>query len=520
MNAIILSFIPFLIIVCGTILFNELRYSLFAAIVITAFITHHDNFFDPLIAIFNNAYDFLMNKDTAFLYLFLICIPALITLLIETKAVQEFAAHFIARFQSKAKLSYAACLGSLFLSIDDYFSILAVGNLFRPLFDGIGIARAKLAFFIHALSGPVVIMLPLSSWVATITTFLHQSGVRTDQSIETLIFNDPFSIYLQSIPFILYSLLTIIGIFFIIKNDIAYGPMYIAEKKATPSFIFADHNKQQPQQGNGYGLIYCFLLLFAIILVGMLYQGDYWAFGGSLSFIAACNNQTSIFSILCIASLTTFILTFIYFIIRKKISYTDIPRIVFQGYLLMAPVLQMILLTSILSAFLKNDLKTGFYLAEYIQNGASIEYIPVGFFIISFLIAVSTGSSWATFGILLPVAIPIITTVSTGENISALLNPTLGALFSGALCGDHISPFSETTIMSAHAAMISPEEHTKTQLPYAIPVILGCLTGFFTFGFSLHYPSLVQYGISFLVSVLTTLGLLIIFNQKKTHHEA
>jgi Na+/H+ antiporter NhaC len=513
-NAVIASFTPFFIIICGSILFSDLRYSLVTAISITALITHQKDYCDPLLAIFNNAYDFLMNKDTIFLYIFLICIPALITLLIETKAAQAFASHFTTRFKSKIKLSYAACIGSILLSIDDYFSILAVGNVLRPLFDAIGIARAKLAFFIHALSGPVVILLPLSSWVATITTFLHHSGVRTDQTIETILLSDPFSIYLHSIPFILYSILTIISIFFIIRNDIAYGPMYQAEQKATPSFIFADHETNSAQQENGYGLIYCFLLLFVTILTGMLYQGGYWIFGGSRSFIAACNNQTSIFAILCFSSVTTLILTFAYFSMKRKISHRSIPDIIFKGYQLMAPVLQMILLTSILSSFLKNDLKTGFYLAEYIQQCASIEYIPIGFFIISFLIAVSTGSSWATFGILLPIAIPIVTMVSSSNNVFALLSPTLGALFSGALCGDHISPFSETTIMSAHATMITPQEHTKTQLPYAFPVIMGCLTGFLTFGLSLHYSLALQYSISLLISISTTLGLLIIFNQK------
>lgn len=515
MNTIIISFIPFFMIILGTLIFNELRYSLLAAISVTAFITHSETFFAPIIAIFINAYDFLASKETIFLYIFLICIPALITLLIKTNAAQEFAALFIFWFKSKKSLSYATCLGSILLSIDDYFSILTIGNVFRPLFDAIGITRAKLAFFIHALSGPIVIMLPISSWVATITTFMHQSGVHTHTSKDTLLVYDPFALYLQSIPFMLYSLLTLISVFFIIKKEISYGPMQKAEQSASPSLIFADHNKDLGNQQKGYGLIYCFSLLFASIITGMLYQGGYWAFGGSLSFIAACNNQTSIFAVLCFASLITFALSLIYFSIKGKIKIQETPEIIIEGYVLMAPVLQMILLTSILSSFLKNDLKTGFYLAEYIQNFASIEYIPVGFFIIAFVIAISTGSSWTTFGVLLPIAIPIVTTVSTHETLFSLLNPTLGALFSGALCGDHISPFSETTIMSAHSAMILPQEHTNTQLPYALPVILGCLSGFFAFGFSLYHSTLIQYGVSFLTAVTTTISLLIILNQKK-----
>lgn len=515
MNTIILSFIPFFMIILGTLVFNELRYSLLAAISVTAIITDQKTFFTPITAIFIHAYNFLATKETLFLYIFLICIPALITLLIKTNTAQEFAALFISWFKSKKSLSYATCFGSILLSIDDYFSILTIGNVFRPLFDAIGITRAKLAFFIHALSGPIVIMLPISSWVATITTFIYQSGVHTHASKDTLLIWDPFALYLQSIPFMLYSLLTLITVFFIIKKEISYGPMHKAEQSASPSLIFADQNKNLNNQQKGYGLIYCFSFFFLSIIVGMLYQGDYWVLGGSLSFIEACNNQTNIFAVLCFASLITLALSLIYFIIKGKIKIQETPKIIIEGYTLMAPVLQMILLTSILSSFLKNDLKTGFYLGEYIQNFASIEYIPVGFFVIAFIIAISTGSSWTTFGVLLPLAIPIVTTVSTPEILFSLLNPTLGALFSGALCGDHISPFSETTIMSAHAAMILPQEHTKTQLPYAIPVILGCLNGFFAFGFSLYYSPIIQYGISFLISIITTISLLIILNQKK-----
>ncbi len=515
MNTVIVSFTPFLIIILGTLIFNELRYSLLAAICTTALITNQKTFFTPILAILNYAFDFLTSKETIFLYIFLICIPALIALLIKTNAAQEFAALFISRFKSKKSLSYATCLGSILLSIDDYFSILTIGNVFRPLFDTIGIARAKLAFFIHALSGPIVIMLPISSWVATITTFIHQAGVHTYASKDTLLVWDPFALYLQSIPFMLYSLLTLITVFFIIKQEITYGPMQKAERDASPLLIFADHDKSLDEQPKGYGLIYCFLLFFVTIIMGMLHQGGYWVFGGTLSFIVALNNQTSIFSVLCFASLTTFTLSLIYFITKGKIKIHDIPEIIKEGYILMAPVLQMILLTSILSSFVKNDLKTGFYLAEYIQSFASIKYIPIGFFIISFLIAISTGSSWTTFGILLPIAIPIVTTVSTPETLLSLLNPTLGALFSGGLCGDHISPFSETTIMSAHAAMILPQEHTKTQLPYAIPVILGCLSGFLTFGLCLNYSLIIQYAASFLISIITTIGLLSMLNQKK-----
>jgi len=179
----------------------------------------------------------------------------------------------------------------------------------------------------------------------------------------------------------------------------------------------------------------------------------------------------------------------------------------------MEPVLQMIFLTSILSAFLKNELKTGFYLAEYINQCASIEYIPVGFFIIGFLISLATGSSWTTFGILLPIAIPTVAGLTTTGHLATLLYPTLGALFSGGLCGDHISPFSETTIMAAHSAFISPQEHTKTQIPYAFPVIIGCCLYFITAGLTLHYAWYIQYSVSMAFSILVTIGLLTAFNK-------
>jgi tetracycline resistance efflux pump len=489
-----LSLVPPILVVCCAYWLQQLNYAILIGLCAAALIVQNGNIGGAIMILGQKIWAQCTNIDLIYLYVFLICIPALIQLFIVTNSAAAFTRFITRKIRSKKGIELACCAASSGLSIDDYLSILTVGNVMRSVTDHVGIARTKLAYLIHSFSGAIVILCPISSWVATIIVYLEQSGISTTDS-SVLIFADPFMAYIGTIPYMAYSLLTILTVLTIIIGRISFGPMALYEKNFHPT----QHNIKsatQEQQGNALDLLLPLLLLLTTIIVGILYAGDFYLLGGHNSLIEAFKNSSSIFLILCIASSVTLIFALIRSVYKKEIGIHQIPMVISSGFQLMRTVLIMIFLISLLSSFLKNELHTGLYLAHIMSTAIMSSLLPVTMFLVALSIALATGSSWGTFGILLPIAVPLLSSISavdplTPLNEIPLLYPTLGAIFSGAVCGDHVSLFSETTGMSAASTEISPLVHFKTQLPYAIPVIISTGVCYLMMGFL--YP----YGITF-----------------------
>ncbi|HTM05960.1 MAG TPA: Na+/H+ antiporter NhaC family protein [Patescibacteria group bacterium] len=496
-----LSVLPVFIVICITFLTQQLNYALLVGIFLSALISTQGQIPNCLYLLGHHACDQLYSADTWYLYSFLIILPSLIDLFIKTGSATAFAAMITKKIKTKRGIEYASIITSCALAIDDYLSILTTGHVIRSLTDRVGIPRAKLAYLIHALSGNVVILVCISSWVATLTNYLKLSGVGHNQ----LVNSEPFTLYIQSIPFMAYPLLTIVTVLTIVTFKISFGPMKKEEDKHAIIHVFNDDTPNQPT-GKVLNLFGPMLLLFVLIIGSILYQGDCFLFNGQRSILEAFQANTNIFFVLFFSSAMTFLLTSAYFIYQRLIKITIVYYAIIHSFELMKSVLLMIFLVAIFSSLLRNELGTGNYLASIATGYISLAYMPLIFFITATLIAFSTGTSWGTFGLLLPIGIPMIVqlnsiAIPTDALSIPLLCQTIGAIFSGALCGDHLSLFSETTAMSAASAQVPPMLHFKTQLPYGIPVIIGSIVFFGCSGY-FYYLSL-QY--NFLLSAIVGL---------------
>lgn len=286
------------------------------------------------------------------------------------------------------------------------------------------------------------------------------------------------------------------------------------EEEKNIQFTVYSNEKTVSSSGHAKHLFGPLFLLFSLIIVSILYYGECFIFGGSNSIFEAFTSNTKIFFILFISSLATFLLTTVYFLYIRITSLNVIKKAFVNSVHLMQPVLIMIFLVAIFSSLLRTELETGIYFANLAIKHITLEYMPTLFFILATTIAFSTGTSWGTFGLLLPIGIPMIVQMnniitSTEAASIPLLCSTIGAIFSGALCGDHLSLFSETTAMSAAAVQVKPIDHFLTQLPYGIPVIIGSLLFFLLSGVLCHLPAWKSFLIAETVAGLT---IILLFN--------
>jgi tetracycline resistance efflux pump len=446
--------------------------------------------------------------DALYLYAFLFIIGSLIALLRYTGGAIAFAHEVTKKIRKKVTAETSTILLSFGLTIDDYLSILTNGYVMRTVMDRMHIPRVKLAYLIHSLSGPLVILVPISSWIAAITVYLDQAGVNLDGNQHTKILADPFFVYMQTIPFAFYSLLLITSVFFIVLARISYGPMYTYEHgHLAPSPEKTPEEYLDLPRGTTADLMLPIAILLLTVFIGFPYAGGYSLFGGTRSLIEAFQNNDHTFSILCGGGFLALSIGIIFGLIRKKVFLSEVPHIIKEGILIMYSPIIMIILASIFGSMLKSDLLTGKYLAMLLLGKVSVSILPVMFFLVSLACAIFTGSAWGTFALIFSIAIPMlpslfeIPTPALPEQINVLF-PILGAIFSGSVCGDHISPLSETTVMSATSSGVTPLEHAYTQVAYALPVIFATACAFIVSGNLLSYPLWINSFISVCTGVM------------------
>jgi len=513
-----LSIAPPLIVLVSVCVTRRLHLSLILGIVCAALIAMVGAPLESIQLIGIRMLQELTDKDRIYIYSFLIILGCLIMLICATGGIYAFAHAIQKRFANKRAAETSSLLLSLSVAIDDYLNSLTVGCVMRPLAERIGIARTKLAYLIHSMSGPLVILIPISSWGAVMTSNLDSSGISLEVGPTTKIIADPFFVYLKSIPYIFYSLFTIFSIWYIVRRQLSYGPMYQCEQQAQEDIkTSAETAEQQLSYDSArYSLLDIIVPLVTLIMsviLGILYTGGYYLLGGSNSLLEAFKNNTESSLVLFSASLITFIITLLLGLIRKKVIIATLPDIIKDGFFLMAPALLMLLFASTLGLLLRYDLKTGIYLAHTFLGSLSLTLMPVIFFILSAITALLTGSSWGTIALMLPIAIPMLTSMvsmpipTTLANIPILL-PTLGAIFSGAVSGDHLSPISETTIMAATSAGTEPFDHFYTQFPYAIPALTASGISFLLSGLFIKSDQWVLIGISLAVGFIVCIAML------------
>ena len=452
MSATIWALLPPLIAIALALLTKEVYVSLMVGILAGAFLVTS---FNPVSAI-ETTFQIMGDKisDNVDILIFLVLLGILVSLITKSGASRAYGNWASRVIKSKrGSLLATACLGAL-IFVDDYFNCLTVGTVMRPVTDKYKVTRAKLAYVIDATAAPVCIIAPISSWAAAVG-----SSLPSDSNI------DGFSLFLKTIPFNLYAILTIIFMLFIIISNMDFSKMANYEKNNINRAVNQEE-EEIPIIGSGrvIDLILPIGVLIFSCVIAMLYTGGLFEGVGIVEAFANCSSAES----LVLGSFFTMIFTFFLYVPRKILNFSEFCESFVQGFKAMAPAILILCLAWTLSGICSEDyLNIGGFVNNLIQGNTTMEVIlPPAFFLISVGLAFATGTSWGTFGILIPIAVAIF----GNDNMLVI---SVAAILSGAVCGDHISPISDTTILSSAGAQCKHIEHVSTQMPYAF-IVAGC----------------------------------------------
>ncbi|MBR5453915.1 MAG: Na+/H+ antiporter NhaC family protein, partial [Clostridia bacterium] len=391
--------------------------------------------------------------------IFLVVLGVMVALMNRAGGSAAYGKWAASKIKSKRGAQLATFgLGAL-IFIDDYFNCLTVGSVMRPVTDKFKISRAKLAYIIDATAAPVCIIAPISSWAAAVT------GVVEGE--------DGLSLFIRSVPFNFYALLTIVMIIVISVIKLDFGSMKKHEDNAENGDLYTTPDRPYENAEETYisargkiiDLVLPVILLIACCITGMIYTGGFFSGESFIDAFANCDASLG----LVYGSVAALILTFILYISRRVLSFKEFMESIPKGFTAMVPAILILTFAWTLGG-LTNLLGADVYVAGLIElateSGAAwvTQLLPAIVFAIALGLAFATGTSWGTFGILLPIIVPVLPADST------LLVISISACLAGAVCGDHISPISDTTIMASAGAQSNHINHVSTQIPYALLV--------------------------------------------------
>ncbi len=456
--------------------------------------------------------------DHVYTFSFLVLLGVLIQLMNHSGGIRAYT-NFLLKF---IKTPRAAQQTSLMLSstlfIDDYVNNLTVGAIMRPVTDHFKIARAKLAFLLDSMSGPLCMLVPASSWVAFILAQMQASGVSPLGHSGSLINDDPLFVYCACIPFLLYPILIVVSAWIIVSYGLSYGAMASFEQTADKTGNLYGgkaplHAANITEQFSGTLLdfIVPIITFIGTFILAVLYSGKSVLLGGTADFMQTLQQADPFWS-LFIASLVAVSVTIALFIYHNPGHKHYIATAFYNGFMFMKNSLLVLLLAWTLSTLLKSDLQTGTYLASLLPTKLSVAYLPFIIFSLCTIISASTGSVWGTIALMLPITIPLYYDIATGSpTFLTNLYPVLGALFSGSVAGSHFSPISDAMVMTSFSAGCYHLDHVQTQMSYASNALLGSLVGFLVL---IMLPTTLGYGLTLCISLstafLVTISLLIL----------
>ena len=469
------SLLPPIIAIVLALIIKEAYSALFVGILVGALFTCG---FEPVATLDTIVNDGLISalSGNAGIFLFLVLLGIIVALVNAAGGSAAFGRWAETHIKTRAGAQIATFVLGVLIFIDDYFNCLTVGSVMRPVTDSHKISRPKLAYLIDATAAPVCMIAPISSWAAAVSSTAE--GLDTGMS--------GIELFVRAIPYNLYSLLTFVFIIALISMKFDYGPMRAFEKKAAQgelSALESEEGESINPKGRVIDLILPVVILIVTCTLGMIYVGGFFgvdAWGGTDyagDFIGAFGN-TDAFIGLPWGGLIALLLTVIYLVARKVLSFKEAMSCVPKGFIAMVPPIIILTLAVSLKAMI-NSLGADVYVHDLMFAASASLYsmLPAVIFIVACILAFASGTSWGTFGIL----IPIVTAVFPAD--SNLLIIGISACCAGAVCGDHCSPISDTTIMASAGAQCEHLNHVSTQLPYVVTVAIVSFIGFIVAGF-------------------------------------
>lgn len=462
------ALLPAIVAIVLALVTKEVYISLFVGILMGALLYSGLNPIGTLDAIINDGLIPAV-AENAGIFIFLVLLGMVVALVNSAGAAVAFGRWAGKHVKSRIGTELAAFVLGVLIFVDDYFNCLTVGSVMRPLTDTHNISRAKLAFIIDSTAAPICMIAPVSSWAAAV------SGVASDLNMNGI------QLFIEAIPFNFYSLLMIVFVVGIIVLNFDYGPMAKAELEAWRDGELGNLEDETPVADNPKASLWDMLLPIFVLIVccigAMLYVGGFFGGDANGDVVAAFAN-TDAFTALPWGSLIAVAFTFLYLIARRIHTLTTASNSFVSGFNAMVPAI--LVLTMALS--LKNMtslLGADVFVAGLVEGAAPALFnlLPAVIFLVALGLGFSTGTSWGTFGILLPIIIPIF------ADDPSLRIIAISAVLAGAVAGDHCSPISDTTVMSSAGASMLHVNHVSTQLPYVLTLCCISFVMFLIAGF-------------------------------------
>lgn len=424
---------------------------------------------DGLITNLSNAYN-------VGILVFLVVLGIIVVLMNKAGGSRAYGEWAAAHIKGRRGVALSTFFLGVLIFVDDYFNCLTVGSVMRPITDKHNISRSKLAYLIDSTAAPICIIAPISSWAAAVSGTVE--GV------------NGISLFINTIPYNLYAFLTILMVIFISVSDTDYGPMKIHEDNAKNGDIFTTQNNTYEQdaqpvteRGKVIDLILPVAVLIVFCVVGMIYTGGF--FSGT-DFVTAFANCDAAYG-LSLGSISALIVIIAYYMLRRVLKFNECMDSIAAGFKQMVPAILILTFAWTLKT-MTNHLEAGAFVSGVVQSATALSVLlPVILFVVAIGLAFATGTSWGTFGILIPIVTSVFeadlaNVAQTGE-IPSMVIICISACLAGAVCGDHCSPISDTTIMASTGAQCDHVNHVSTQLPYALTVAAVCVVGYLLSGF-------------------------------------
>lgn len=443
---------------------------------------------DGLITNLSNAYN-------VGILVFLVVLGIIVVLMNKAGGSRAYGEWAAAHIKSRRGVALSTFFLGVLIFVDDYFNCLTVGSVMRPITDKHNISRSKLAYLIDSTAAPICIIAPISSWAAAVSGTVE--GV------------NGISLFINTIPYNLYAFLTILMVIFISVSDTDYGPMKIHEDNAKNGDIFTTQNNTYEQdaqpvteRGRVIDLILPVAVLIVFCVVGMIYTGGF--FSGT-DFVTAFANCDAAYG-LSLGSISALIVIIAYYMFRRVLKFNECMDSIAAGFKQMVPAILILTFAWTLKT-MTNHLEAGAFVSGVVQSATALSVLlPVILFVVAIGLAFATGTSWGTFGILIPIVTSVFeaelaNVAQTGE-IPSMVIICISACLAGAVCGDHCSPISDTTIMASTGAQCDHVNHVSTQLPYALTVAAVCVVGYLLSGFVHNVFIVLGFSLALMLAVL------------------
>lgn len=443
---------------------------------------------DGLITNLSNAYN-------VGILVFLVVLGIIVVLMNKAGGSRAYGEWAAAHIRGRRGAALSTFFLGVLIFVDDYFNCLTVGSVMRPITDKHNISRSKLAYLIDSTAAPICIIAPISSWAAAVSGTVE--GV------------NGISLFINTIPYNLYAFLTILMVIFISVSDTDYGPMKIHEDNAKNGDIFTTKNNTYEQdaqpvteRGRVIDLILPVAVLIVFCVVGMIYTGGF--FSGT-DFVTAFANCDAAYG-LSLGSISALIVIIAYYMFRRVLKFNECMDSIAAGFKQMVPAILILTFAWTLKT-MTNHLEAGAFVSGVVQSATALSVLlPVILFVVAIGLAFATGTSWGTFGILIPIVTSVfdaeLANVSQTGEIPSMVIICISACLAGAVCGDHCSPISDTTIMASTGAQCDHVNHVSTQLPYALTVAAVCVVGYLLSGFVHNVFIVLGFSVALMLAVL------------------